>query len=141
MTLCTGEATAGDGYPAEAPAAASRRLARWWTAALLMGAAALDLARCGIDVSKGSATHAPLLTTTGALAAAVSMITALGCLRGRYWVAWSALLIGVGSAPQAAATGFHAAYAVPDLATAAIGVLLTATMLASDLLLGRTTDP
>jgi hypothetical protein len=41
------------------------------------------------------------------------------------------LLIGAASAPQAAATGFHAPYTIPDTATAALGVLLTVAVLAT----------
>jgi hypothetical protein len=35
------------------------------------------------------------------------------------------------SAPQAAASGFHAPYVIPDTATAAIGILLTVAVLAT----------
>jgi hypothetical protein len=41
------------------------------------------------------------------------------------------VLIGSASAPQAAATGFGDLYAVPNTATAILGVLLTITVLAT----------
>ena len=61
----------------------------------------------------------------------VSIWTARGCRGGRRWASWGALLIGAASAPQAAATGFHAPYTIPDTATAALGVLLTVAVLAT----------
>jgi hypothetical protein len=47
------------------------------------------------------------------------------------------LLIGATSAPQAAASGFHAPYTIPDTATAALGVLLTVAVLATAGLTGQ----
>ena len=41
------------------------------------------------------------------------------------------VLIGITSAPQAAATGFRALYAVPNTATAVVGILLTVSVLAT----------
>jgi hypothetical protein len=41
------------------------------------------------------------------------------------------LLIGAASPPQAAASGFHGAYAIPDTATAVLGILLAVTILAT----------
>jgi hypothetical protein len=41
------------------------------------------------------------------------------------------LLIGGGSAPQAAVSGFGGPYAIPDTATAALGILLAITILAT----------
>ena len=57
---------------------------------------------------------------------------------GRRWTTWAALLIGAAAAPQAAATGFHAPYTIPDTAIAALGVLLTVAVLATA---GRTGQP
>jgi hypothetical protein len=112
-----------------------------WTATLLLSSAALDLARCGLSAAaSGPAVRTALLIGAGSVAAVVSIVTAHGFVRRKRWVAWPALLIGVGSAPQAAATGFHAGYAVPDIATAAVGLLLTLTLLAGDLLIGRTQE-
>jgi hypothetical protein len=45
------------------------------------------------------------------------------------------LLIGIASPPQAAASGFHGPYAIPDTATMVLGVLLAVTILA---IAGRT---
>jgi hypothetical protein len=99
---------------------------------MLLAAAALDLSRCGIVVA--NARHAgPAigLVSAGLAAAAVSLWTAHGCQGGHRWSDWAALLIGAASAPQAAAAGFRAAYAIPDTATAALGVLLTVAVLAT----------
>lgn len=123
----------GTGPGAPAGGRAARRL----IAALLLAAAALDLARCGLVMA--TARHpAPAagLVAAGLAAAAVSIWTARGHLRGRCWPAWAAVLIGVASAPQAAASGFQGPYAIPDAATAALGILLTVTVLAA---VGRTT--
>ncbi len=60
------------------------------------------------------------------------------CRSGRRWAAWTALLIGAASAPQAAASGFDSPYTVPDAATAALGILLAVTILAAA---GRTGTP
>jgi hypothetical protein len=43
----------------------------------------------------------------------------------------AALLIGAASAPQAAMSGFHGAYTIPDTATAVVGVLLAVAVLAT----------
>jgi hypothetical protein len=61
----------------------------------------------------------------------MSTWTARGCRGGRRWATWGAVLIGAASAPQAAVNGFHAPYAIPDSATAALGVLLTVAVLAT----------
>src|SRR5258707_1234848 len=53
-----------------------------------------------------------------------------GCQRGRGWSAWAALVVGAASPAHAAASGFLPPYAIPDSATAALGVLLTVTVLA-----------
>jgi len=101
-------------------------------AVMLVAAAALDLARCGIVLA--TARHAgPAigLVAAGLAAAALSLRTARGCRSGRRWSAWAALLIGAASAPQAAGSGFHPPYAIPDIATAALGVLLTVAVLAT----------
>ena len=51
------------------------------------------------------------------------------------WAGWAALLISVASAPQAAVSGFRSPYMIPDTATAALGILLAVTILAT---VGRT---
>jgi hypothetical protein len=126
--------------PGTGPGApAGGRAARCLIAMLLLAAAALDLARCGLVMATAPHPHpAPAagLVAAGLAAAAVSIWTARGHLRGRCWPTWAAVLIGVASAPQAAASGFQGPYAIPDAATAALGILLTVTVLATA---GRTT--
>ena len=41
------------------------------------------------------------------------------------------MLIGAASAPQAAVSGFHGPYTIPDTATAVVGVLLAVAVLAT----------
>jgi hypothetical protein len=113
-------------------ATAGRRAARWLIAVLLLATAVLDLARCGMVLA--AVRHpAPAagLVAAGLAAAALSSWTARGCLAGRRWPAWAALLIGTASAPQAAASGFGAPYTIPDTATAAVGIVLAVAVLAT----------
>jgi len=117
---------AGPGAPADG------RAARRMIAVLLLAAAALDLARCGLVM--GTARHpAPAagLIAAGLATAALSIWTARGHLRRRRWPAWAAVLIGVASAPQAAASGFHGPYTIPDAATAVLGIVLAVAVLAT----------
>lgn len=108
-------------------------------AVMLVAAAALDLARCGIVVATARDAGPTIgLVAAGLAAAALSLRTARGCRNGRRWSAWAALLIGAASAPQAAASGFHPPYTIPDIATAALGVLLTVAVLATA---GPTSQP
>jgi hypothetical protein len=125
-----------DGLPAAADKAtgpaATRLPIRRVTAMMLLAAAALDLTRCGLVV--GTVTQAgtaAALVSAGLAAAAASLWTARGCQRGTRWSGWAAFLIGTASGPQAAASGFHAVYAIPDIATAALGVLVAAGVLAT----------
>jgi hypothetical protein len=106
-------AAGADGEKA-APAARSRP-GRHLIAVMLIGAAVLDLTRCGL-VLAADRHPAP----TAGLAAAV--LSARGCQAGRRWAGWAALMIGAASAPQAAMSGFHGPYTIPDTATAALGV-------------------
>jgi hypothetical protein len=127
--------------PANAPAAAAdgaavpipnRLPSRRVIAVLLLAAAALDLTRCGLAVATiRPAGEAAMLVSAGVAAAAVSVWTARGCRRGARWSGCAAILIGVASAPQAAASGFHAAYTIPDAATAALGLLMAVGVLAA----------
>jgi hypothetical protein len=106
---------------------------------MLLAAAVLDLTRCGLVM--GTVTQAgtgTALVSTGLAAAAVSLWTARGCQRGVRWSGCAAFLIGTASGPQAAASGFHALYTIPDIATAALGVLVAAGVLATA---GRTGQP
>jgi hypothetical protein len=110
----------------------THRPGRFLITGLLVLAAALDLTRCGIVVM--TARHGPPaagLVAVGLAAAALSLAAARGTHRDRRWAAWAAVLIGSASAPQAAATGFGDLYAVPNTATAILGVLLTITVLAT----------
>jgi hypothetical protein len=123
-------AAGADGDTA-APAAGPRP-GRHLIAVLLLGAAVLDLTRCGLVLA--AARHpAPTagLVAAGLVAAVLSVRTARGCQAGRRWTAWAAVLIGVASAPQAAMSGFHGPYTIPDTATAALGVLLAVAVLAT----------
>jgi len=99
---------------------------------MLLTTATLDLTRCGLVMA--AARHpAPTvgLVTAGLAAAALTARTARGCRAGRRWASWAALLIGLASDPQAAASGFRSPYLIPDAATAALGILLAVTILAT----------
>ena len=107
-------------------------------AVLLLAAAVVDLGRCGIVLATAWHSGPPIgLVAAGLAAAAVSLWTARGCQDGRRWPAWAALLIGGASAPQAAASGFHPPYTIPDIATAALGVVMAVAVLATA---GQTRD-
>ena len=111
---------------------ASRLPSRRVTAIMLLAAAALDLTRCGlVAAAVRQAGEAAMPVSAGLAAAAVSVWTARGCQRGARWSGWAAFLIGAASAPQAAASGFSAAYTIPDGATAALGVLVAVGVLAT----------
>jgi hypothetical protein len=132
MTSCLrwdGTAAGGGGT---APPAGDSWLGRYLIAVMLLTAAALDLTRCGLVMA--AARH-PVpttgLITAGLAAAALTARTARGCRSGRRWAGWAALLIGAVSPAQAAASGFHGLYAIPDTATAVLGILLAVTLLAT----------
>jgi hypothetical protein len=111
---------------------ANGRAARSLIAALLLTAAALDLTRCGLVLATARpSAPAAGLVAAGLAAAALSSWTARGCLARWRWPPWAALLIGAASAPQAAASGFAAPYTVPDVTTAALGIVLAVTVLAT----------
>ena len=125
-----GTDASADGQKA-APAARAQ-VGRRLIVLLLLTAAALDLTRCSLVLA--AARHpAPAagLVAAGLSAAALSARAARGCQVGRRWAGWAALLIGTMSAPQAAASGFRTPYTIPDTATAALGVLLAITVLAT----------
>jgi hypothetical protein len=120
------------------PAAGLRPAGRL-IAVMLVAAAALDLARCGIVVAAARHVGPDIgLVSAGLAAAALSLWAARGCRGGRRWSIWAALLIGAASAPQAAMSGFRAPYTIPDTATAVLGVLLAVAVLATA---GRTGQP
>jgi len=126
------DAPGADAGSRTTPAATHDRPGRLLIAAMLLVAAALDLTRCGLALT--TARHpAPAagLAAAGLAAAAVSLRTANGCRAGQRWAGWAAFLIGAMSAPQAAASGFHTPYTIPDTATAALGVLLAVAVLAT----------
>jgi hypothetical protein len=134
-----GDAPAAGADDGRTAPAADIRPGRRLIAVMLLGAAALDLTRCGLVlVTAWHGGPAYGLVAAGLAAAAMSLWTAQGYQGSRRWSGWAALLIGVASAPQAAASGFHAPFAAPDTATAALGVLLTVAVLATA---GRTGQP
>ena len=123
-------AAGADGEKA-APAARPRP-GRHLIAVMLLTAAVLDLTRCGLVLA--AARHpAPTagLAAAGLAAAVLSVRTARGCQADRRWAGLAALLIGAASAPQAAMSGFHGPYTIPDTATAVVGVLLAVAVLAT----------
>jgi hypothetical protein len=127
-----GDVPAADGDGGRMTAPAASRPGRRLIAVMLLTAAALDLTRCSLVIV--TARHlgpAAGLVAAGLAAAALSLRTARGCQGGRRWSSWAALLIGAASAPQAAASGFHTPYTIPDTATATLGVLLTVAVLAT----------
>jgi len=116
----------------KAAAVKGAKFVRRLTGVLLLTAAALDLTRCCLVMA--AARHpgpAAALVGTGLAAAALTARTARGCQAGRRWAGWTALLIGAASTPQAAASGFRGPYTIPDTATAALGLLLAITILAT----------
>ena len=128
----SGDTPVADAYGTGGPPAATRVPIRRITAAMLLAAALLDLTRCGLVMGTvPQAGAAAGLVSVGLAAAAVSLWTACGCQRGARWSGWAAFLIGIASGPQAAASGFHAVYAIPDMATAVLGVLVAAGVLAT----------
>ena len=125
-------ATDADADGGKTAPAARVQVARYLIVAMLLTAAALDLTRCGLVMT--AARHpAPtaVLVAAGLAAAALTAQTARGCQGGQRWAGWTALLIGVASAPQAAASGFRSPYTIPDMATTALGMLLAITILAT----------
>ena len=118
---------------------ANRLPTRRVTAVMLLAATVLDLARCGlVAATVRQAGEAAMLMSAGLAAAAVSIWTARGCQCGTRWSGWAAFLIGATSAPQAAVFGFSAAYAIPDWATTALGVVMAVGVLATA---GRARQP
>ena len=126
------EITATDADGRKTVPATGSQVGRRLIVVLLLTAAALDLTRCGLVIT--AARHpAPTagLVAAGLAATGLTARTARGCQAGRRWAGWAALLIGAASAPQAVASGFRSPYTVPDAATAAVGLLLAITILAT----------
>jgi hypothetical protein len=124
--------TATDADDEKAGAAAAAQVVRHLVVVSLLGAAALDLTRCGLvmTIARPPAPTAGLVAA-GLAAAALTARTARGCQASQRWAGWAALLIGAASAPQAAASGFRSPYTIPDMATTALGMLLAITILAT----------
>ena len=124
--------TAADAGRGKVAAAAEAQVVRRLMVMLLLTATALDLTRCGLVMTapRRSAPAAGLVAA-GLAAAALTARTARGCRDGQRWAGWAALLIGAASAPQAAASGFRSPSTSPDTATAALGMLLAITILAT----------
>jgi hypothetical protein len=124
--------TATDADDEKGAAGAQALVVRRLIVVLLVTAAALDLTRCGLVMT---ATRHPGpaagLVAAGLAAAALTARTARGCQAGQRWAGWAALLVGAASAPQAATSGFRGPFTIPDTATAALGVLLATTILAT----------
>jgi hypothetical protein len=124
--------TPAAGTEGTAETIATRLPGRPVTSVMLLAAAGLDLARCGLAATTiRQAGTLAVLVSTGLAAAGLSLWTARGCRHGSRWSGWAAFLIGAASAPQAAASGFSADYTIPDAATAALGVLVAAGVLAT----------
>ena len=122
--------------------AAGTQIVRRLIVVRLLTAAALDLTRCGLVLAAARHTAATAgLVAAGLAAAALTARTALGCQAGRRRAAWAASLIGVASAPQAAASGFRGPYTIPDTATVVLGILLAITLLATAGQMDRDTVP
>ncbi len=132
MNNCLPREVTTDAGGGKAERATGTRIVRRLIVLMLFTAAALDLTRCGLVMTE--ARHpAPTagLVTAGLAAAALTARTARGCRAGRRWAGWAGLLIGLASAPQAAASGFRSPYLIPDTATVALGILLAVTILAT----------
>jgi hypothetical protein len=130
--------TVADADHEKAAAAAAAQVVRRLIVVLLLTATALDLTRCGLVLT--AARHpAPTagLVAAGLAAAGLTARTARGCQVGQPWSGWAALLIGAASAPQAVASGFRGPFTIPDTATAAVGLLLAITILATAGRIGR----
>jgi hypothetical protein len=132
------DAHSEDAHSEKVAAAATARVVRRLIVVVLLTAAALDLTRCGL-VMTAARRPAPAagLVAAGLAGAALTAWTARGCQVGQRWAGWTALLIGAASIPQAAASGFRSPYTIPDIATAALGLLLATAILATAGGLGR----
>lgn len=128
-----------DAYGTKRAPATGTQIVRRLIVVMLLAAAALDLTRCGLVMMAARHPATAGLVAAGLAAAALTARTALGCQAGQRWAGWAALLIGAASAPQAAASGFRGPYTIPDAATAALGMLLAITLLATAGRMGRDT--
>jgi hypothetical protein len=132
MNNCLPRDTTTDAAGGKTEPATGTRTVRRLIVSILFTAATLDLTRCGLVMAVAPPPAPPVgLVTAGLAAAALTARTARGCRAGRRWAGWAALLIGLASGPQAAASGFSGPYLIPDTATAALGMLLAVTILAT----------
>jgi len=100
--------------------------------ALLLATAALDITRCSLVVITYRHLVAAIgLVTAGVVLAVLSVAAARAYRAGRRWAVVVALLIGLASAPQASVSGFRPPFMIPDVATATLGVVLGAAILAA----------
>ena len=132
MNNCLPRDSTTDAEGGKTEPATGTRTVRRLIVLMLFTAAALDLTRCGLVMA--AARHpGPTagLVAAGLAAAALTARTARGCRAGRRWAGWAAVLIGLASAPQAAASGFRSPYLIPDTATVALGILLAVTIMAT----------
>ena len=132
MNNCLPRDSATDAEGGKTEPATGTQTVRRLIVSILLTAATLDLTRCGLVMAaaRHPASTAGLITA-GLAAAALTARTACGCRAGRRWAGWAAVLIGLASVPQAAASGFSGPYLIPDTATAALGILLAVTILAT----------
>jgi hypothetical protein len=100
--------------------------------ALLISGAAMDLGRCSLVLLTVRHLAPGIgLVAAGMSAAALSVMAARAYRAGCRWARLAAVLIGVGSAPLASASGFRAPFAIPDLGTAIVGIVLAVAVLAT----------
>ncbi|HEX4432921.1 MAG TPA: hypothetical protein VHZ96_26850 [Frankiaceae bacterium] len=106
--------------------------------ALLWTLGALDLTRCGLLLGSLRSSPGTPLAIAGLAAAAACLLSARAYRRRQHWSAATALLIGIATAPQAAAAGFRAPFTIPDLASISLGSLVAVIVLSSGV---RASDP
>src|SRR5947199_87232 len=92
-----------------------RRNADPRTPPLLRPLGALDIPRCGLLLGSLHSSPGVPLIVAGLAATAACLLGARSYRRRQHWSAATALLIGVATAPQAAAAGFRAPFTIPDL--------------------------
>jgi tetrahydromethanopterin S-methyltransferase subunit C len=106
--------------------------------ALLVALGALDLTRCGLLLGSLHSSPGVPLVIAGVAAATACLLGARAYRRRQHWSSATALLIGLATAPLAAAAGFRAPFTVPDLASITLGTLVSVIVLSSGI---RAGDP
>jgi hypothetical protein len=104
---------------------------------LLLALGTLDLTRCGLLLGSLRSSPGLPLVVGGLAAAAACLLGARSYRRRQHWSAATALLIGVATAPQAAAAGFRAPFTIPDLASITLGSLVAVIVLSSGVRAGE----